>query len=115
MLLNEIRVVSENGNHGRRRLDLCRVIQLDLAPRSLRRLPSSNNGGESRIHLRRADALVSLGVYFQQQLEDLRYSLPADSGCEHEWHELEEWRLLLRFLLELGRGVVLFLFQIPLV
>jgi len=53
------------------------------------------------------DALVSLDVNFQQQLENLRHALPADGRREHEWNELENGPSL-RFLLELG--AVLFLF-----
>src|SRR4051812_11251224 len=115
MLLNEIRIVSEYSDSWWRGLDLRGVIQFDLAPCGLGRLSAANDFLERGIHLRGADPLVPLGVHFKYELEDLRHALSAQRRSEDERYELQKWRFLLRLFLERGRGVVLFLLEIPLV
>ena len=115
MLLHEVGIVAEDGDDWRSGLHLRRIIQLHLASSCLRRLSPADDLPQGRIHLRRADPLVALGVDLEDQLENSRHSLSTYRRCENERHELEKWRLLVRLLLELRRRVVLLLLEVPLV
>src|SRR5689334_1766153 len=115
MLLHQIRIVAKHRDHRWRGLDLRRVIQLDLSARCLRRLPPTNDLFQRRIYLRSADALVPLCVDLEQQLQNLRHTLATQRRREHERDEFQERRLVLRFLLEPGGGVVFLFLEIPFV
>ena len=58
---------------------------------------------------------MPLGVDLEQQFQNLGHPLPAQRRREHEWDELQKWSLFLSLLLELGRGVVLLLLEVPFV
>ena len=116
MLLQHFGIISEHRDGRRVRLDLRRVVQLDLVAGGLRRLASREQLLECVVHHRRGDALAALGVHLGDHVEHLRHALAGEGRREEERDELQEGSLLRAFLLELRGGLVaLVLLDVPLV
>src|SRR5258708_24871201 len=115
MLLNEIWVVSEDGNRRRGSLDLRCVIELHFATCCLGRLSSRNQRLERRVHLRCCDPFFPFRIDVNDEVQQLRNALACESRKKNERDEFEERRFFLAFLLKLVGGIRLFLCDVPLV
>src|SRR4051812_9883209 len=115
VLGDEVGIVAEDCDRRRRRFDLRRVIQPDVAPRGLRRLASGEQLGQSLIDLSGWHPAMTFLVHLEDDVERFGDTLPGESGSKQERHEIQERGFLACGLLVLRRRLVILLGDVPFV